>query len=149
MRYLLPLAMFVCLNARLAGKPAGWGPVEYLLGDWTGEGGGAPGQGSGSFSFKPDLQGKILARKNHAEYPAAKDHAAFVHDDLMVVYRDTPEAAPHAIYLATYIEASAHRAGHGGDRSQNRHHLLHDGEEASGIRRNPVGATRHRTRETG
>jgi len=38
--------------------------------------------------------------------------------------------------------------GHGGDRSQNRHHLLHDGEEASGIRRNPVGATRRRTRET-
>jgi transposase len=36
--------------------------------------------------------------------------------------------------------------GHGGDRSQDRHHLLHDGEEASGIRRNPVGATRHRTR---
>jgi hypothetical protein len=99
MRYLLPLAMLVCLDATPAGKPAGWGPVEYLVGDWTGEGGGAPGQGSGLFSFKPDLQGKILVRKNHAEYPATKDHAAFVHDDLMVVYRDTPEAAPRAIYF--------------------------------------------------
>jgi hypothetical protein len=69
------------------------------VGDWTGEGGGGPGQGSGSFSFKPDLQGKILVRKNRAEYPATKERAAFVHDDLMVVYRDTPEAAPRAIYF--------------------------------------------------
>jgi hypothetical protein len=99
MRYLLPLAMIVCLNARPADKPAGWGPVESLVGDWTGEGGGGPGQGSGSFSFRPDLQGKILVRKNRAEYPAAKDRAAFVHEDLMVVYRDTPEAASHAIYF--------------------------------------------------
>jgi len=99
MRYLIPLAIIMCLNARPADKPAGWGPVEYLVGDWTGEGGGGPGQGSGSFSFRPDLQGKILVRKNRAEYPATKERAAFVHDDLMVVYRDTPEAAPRAIYF--------------------------------------------------
>jgi len=103
MRYLFPLAiilaMTACLNASPADKPSGWGPVEYLVGDWTGEGGGGPGQGSGSFSFQPDLQGKVLVRKNRAEYPATKDRAAFVHDDLMVVYRDTPEAAARAIYF--------------------------------------------------
>ena len=103
MRYLLPLAivwaMMACLNASPADKPSGWGPVESLVGDWTGEGGGGPGQGSGSFSFKPDLQGKILVRKNRAEYPATKERAAFVHDDLMVVYRDTPEAGLRAIYF--------------------------------------------------
>jgi len=98
MRCLLPLAILVCLNAAPADKPSGWGPVEYLVGDWTGEGGGAPGQGSGSFSFQPDLQGKILVRRNRAEYRATKERGAFVHDDLMVVYRDTPEAAPRAIY---------------------------------------------------
>jgi len=99
MRYLLPLAIFVCLSASAADEAAGWGPVRYLVGDWTGEGGGGPGQGSGSFSFMPDLQGKILVRKNRAEYPATKERAAFVHDDLMVVYRDTPEAGLHAIYF--------------------------------------------------
>jgi len=88
-----------CLSASAAGKPAGWGPAEFLAGDWTGEGGGRPGQGSGSFSFKPDLQGKILVRKNRAEYPATKERAAFVHDDLMVVYRETPEAGLRAIYF--------------------------------------------------
>jgi hypothetical protein len=95
MRYLVPLptvwALVACLNASPANTPAGWGPVQYLMGDWIGEGGGAPGQGSGSFSFKPDLQGKILVRKNRAEYPATKDREAVVHDDLMVVYRDTPD----------------------------------------------------------
>ena len=99
MRYLLPLAIVVCLNARPADKPAGWGPVEYLVGDWIGEGGGGPGQGSGSFSFKPDLQGKILVRKNRAEYPATKERAAVVHEDLMVVYRGAPGAGLHAIYF--------------------------------------------------
>jgi hypothetical protein len=91
--------MMACLSAEPADKPSGWGPIEHLVGDWTGEGGGGPGQGSGSFSFKPDVQGKILVRRNRAEYPASKERAALVHDDLMVVYRDPPEAAPRAIYF--------------------------------------------------
>lgn len=99
MRYLLLLAIVACLQANPADKTAGWGPVEYLVGDWTGEGGGGPGQGGGSFSFKPDLQGRVLVRKNRAEYPATKERAAFVHEDLMVVYRDAPEAALQAIYF--------------------------------------------------
>src|ERR1035437_2004808 len=81
MRYLLPLSIIcsivVCLHASPADKPQGWGPVQSLVGDWTGEGGGGPGQGSGTFSFKPDLQGKILVRRNRAEYPATKERAAF------------------------------------------------------------------------
>lgn len=89
----------MCPRIGAADKPAGWGPVEWLMGEWTGEGGGGPGQGGGSFSFKPDLQGRILVRKNRAEYPAAKERAAFVHDDLMVVFRDTPEAPLRAIYF--------------------------------------------------
>ena len=99
MRYLLPLAILACLNAAPADQSPTWGPLEYLVGDWIGEGGGGPGQGAGSFSFTPDLQGKILVRRNHAAYPAAGGRAAFVHDDLMVVYRDTPEAPLRAIYF--------------------------------------------------
>lgn len=94
MRYLLAwtaiCTMTAALHAGPAGKPAGWGPREAMVGDWTGEGGGRPGQGTGSFSFQADLQGKILVRKNRSEYPATKEHPAFRHDDLMVVYRDEP-----------------------------------------------------------
>jgi hypothetical protein len=92
-------ASIACPYGSPADKPADWGAAQYLIGDWIGEGGGAPGQGGGSFSFKPDVQGKILVRKNRAEYPASKDRAAFVHEDLMIVYRDTPEASPRAIYF--------------------------------------------------
>ncbi|MGA2593186.1 MAG: hypothetical protein ABSH32_24995, partial [Bryobacteraceae bacterium] len=111
MRFVRFLAILICLCAGLSGNPPGqpgqpaprergdWGALQYLLGDWTGEGSGGPGQGAGSFSFQPDLQGKILVRKNHAEYPATKERAAFVHDDLMIVYREPPDKGLHAIYF--------------------------------------------------
>lgn len=98
MRYLLVLVIAMCVGASAADQP-GWGPVEPLLGDWTGEGGGGPGQGTGWFSFKPDLQGRVVVRKNHSEYPASKERAAAVHDDLMVVYREAQDTAFHAIYF--------------------------------------------------
>lgn len=71
---------------------ADWGPLQFLVGDWTGGGGGGPGQGSGDFSFTPDLQGKILVRRSFAEYPATKEKAAYRHDDLMILYRESPTA---------------------------------------------------------
>ena len=66
-----------------------WAPLRFLIGDWVGEGGGDPGKGSGYFSFQPDLQKKIVVRKNHAEYPATKDRPAFSHDDLTIIYRES------------------------------------------------------------
>lgn len=67
-----------------------WADWKFLLGEWTaGESSGVPGQaGKGSFTLTPDLQGKALVRKNHAEYPAAGARPAFSHDDLMIIYRD-------------------------------------------------------------
>jgi hypothetical protein len=99
MRFILPLALVMCLRA--APDPPvqadDWQTLQYLAGDWSGEGSGEPGHGSGSFSFKPDLQGRILVRKNRAEYPATKDRAASVHDDLMIVYKESPGL--HAMYF--------------------------------------------------
>ncbi len=74
-------------------------PLEFLIGDWVGEGGGSPGQGSGEFSFYYDLARTVLIRKNYAQYPARGDRAAFRHDDLMIVYRDGK--ALRAIYFDT------------------------------------------------
>jgi hypothetical protein len=91
----LPLAV----AARAQESTKAWTPFEYLLGDWVGEGGGQPGQGSGGFTFLPDLQNHILVRKNYAAYPATKDRPAFKHEDLMVVYKDSENAPPRAIYF--------------------------------------------------
>jgi hypothetical protein len=115
MRFVLPLALVMCLRAAPDPpvKADDWHALEYLLGDWTGEGSGDPGQGSGSFSFKPDLQGRVLVRKNRAEYPATKERAAFTHDDLMIVYREPPDTGLRAMYF------------------DNEGHVIHYGVEAS------------------
>jgi hypothetical protein len=63
-----------------------WNAFRFLIGDWVGEGTGQPGEGEGYFSLKPDLQGKVLIRRNHAGYPARGGRPAVVHDDLMVIY---------------------------------------------------------------
>ena len=63
------MTIAILFAASLIGQD--WGPAQFLVGNWTGEGGGQPGQGTGAFSFSPELQGKILVRKSFAEYPAA------------------------------------------------------------------------------
>jgi hypothetical protein len=84
MRRLVILLFFL---ASLALHAEDWGPLQFLIGDWSGEGGGQPGQASaGSFSFTPELQGTILVRRSFAEYPPANGRPAFRHDDLIVVY---------------------------------------------------------------
>ncbi len=90
--------------AALAVAADDWGPAQFLIGRWTGEGSGQPGQGTGGFSFAPDLQGAILIRKSFAEYPAANSRPASRHDDLTIVYRDE---ASHQL-RATYFDNEGH-----------------------------------------
>jgi len=78
-----------------------WTPLSFLVGEWTGEGSGQPGQGSGGFSFLPDLEKNVLVRKNRADYPATKDRPAFSHTDLMIVYREPGAIKLRAIYFDT------------------------------------------------
>ena len=47
-----------------------WLKWNYLYGSWKGTGIGTPGQGDGTFSFEFKLDGNILERKSHSEYPA-------------------------------------------------------------------------------
>ena len=97
---LLFLAFFMAPPAQAQkAASAGWEEWRFLLGRWVGEGTGQPGQGSGGFSFTLDLQGKVLVRKNHADYPATKDRHAFSHEDLMVVYHEEGQPAARAIYF--------------------------------------------------
>jgi hypothetical protein len=76
-------------------KTPPWDAWRFWLGEWVSE--GDPAQGSGYYSLSPDLQGRLLVRKNHAEYAATKDRPAVVHDDLMVIYGEA-EAGQKAIY---------------------------------------------------
>jgi hypothetical protein len=76
-----------------------WDKWNWLIGDWVGEGSGIPGQGGGVFSFKLDLDKKILVRKSHSEYPAAENKPQVIHDDLLIVYPDFTGTPSKAIYF--------------------------------------------------
>jgi hypothetical protein len=85
-------------------KDANWVDWRFLLGKWTAEGGGQPGQASvGGFSFDPDLQGKILVRRTFSEYPATASKPAFRHDDLMVIYQESDKGV-----WASYFDNEGH-----------------------------------------
>lgn len=81
------------------GKSSNWEKLNYLTGNWKGEGSGKPGEGQGYFSFKPDLDNNILVRKSHSEYPAQKDKPLIVHDDLLIIYSDSSGNPGKAIYF--------------------------------------------------
>ncbi|MDD4991505.1 MAG: hypothetical protein PHR83_04650 [Paludibacter sp.] len=76
-----------------------WDKWSWLMGEWVGEGSGLPGQGGGTFSFKPNLDKKIVVRKSHSEYPATGNKPKVIHDDLMIVYSDFTGNANKAIYF--------------------------------------------------
>ena len=84
------LIILLILSAGAYGQQTStWAKMTPLFGEWKGEGSGEPGQGAGGFTFKLDLDGKVLVRKAHTEYAATADKPAAHHDDLMVVYLDS------------------------------------------------------------
>ena len=81
--FILPLA------AQQAAPAADWTAFQFVMGEWVGEGGGSPGQGGGGFSFAADLQGRVLVRRNHTEFPAGQGRPAAIHDDLLIVSQES------------------------------------------------------------
>ena len=102
-----PLLLLLLLACPATCSSDDWGALRSLVGHWTAAGAGAPGQGAGDFTFEPGLQGTILVRKSHTEYPATKDRQASVHDDLLIVFRDPDERSEGAL-RAIYFDNEGH-----------------------------------------
>jgi len=98
-RLLLTVAFFGIFTVCFGQQNSTWNKWEWLTGEWVGEGSGQPGQGGGTFSFKTELDNKILVRKSHSEYPAAGNKPEVIHDDLMIVYPDNTGNPSKAIYF--------------------------------------------------
>jgi hypothetical protein len=61
--------------------------MEFLAGEWVGEGSGSPGQGEGASSFAFALDRNILIRKSWAKYPPKPGETAGIsHEDLLVIF---------------------------------------------------------------
>jgi hypothetical protein len=91
MNLMLPILIMLLvpdIHARAQNLDSLWSPFAYLAGEWTGEGKGTPGQGSGVSSFSFDLEKHLLVRKSHSSYPAMNGRPASVHDDLMMIYHE-------------------------------------------------------------
>ena len=92
-------ALFLAFPSPQQSHAGDWDSWHFLLGEWTAEGEGRPGQSTGTFSFNFELQGKILVRRNRADYPATKDRPAFSHEDLMVIYSQPGLSGFQAVYF--------------------------------------------------
>jgi hypothetical protein len=97
--FILAVCLFGFAEICFGQQDSAWGRWNWLVGEWVGEGSGATGQGTGWFSLMPDLNGKILVRKNHSEYPATADKPGIIHDDLMVVSLDNAGHPDKAVYF--------------------------------------------------
>lgn len=96
MRRLAIVALLCCVTARAQD----WSGLEFLVGHWVGEGATADqASGVGAFSFTSDLQGKVMLRRNFAEYPKTNVKPAYRHDDLMIIYHDGATHDLRAIYF--------------------------------------------------
>jgi hypothetical protein len=84
---------------RTTDKTDDWGPYRFLIGEWVGEGQGTPGKGGGGFTLLPELDGKILLRKNTSDIPASGGRPAVHHEDLLIVYRAPNGLRNRAIYF--------------------------------------------------
>jgi hypothetical protein len=93
------LLLTICQLVKGQQSVAIWDKWNHLIGEWVGEGSGQPGQNEGTFSFKTDLDGKILVRKNHTVFPATANSPAKVHDDLLIVYPGASGDPQEAIYF--------------------------------------------------
>lgn len=98
-KYLLSLFLLAFSMASSGQQDSTWVKWRWIIGDWVGEGSGQPGQGGGTFSFKPDLDKNVLVRKSHSEYPATESKPLIIHNDLMIVYSDYSGALSKAIYF--------------------------------------------------
>jgi hypothetical protein len=63
-----------------------WGRLDWLIGDWTVEGGGAQ-QGVGDFTFALEAGGRQLVRRSYTDYPATNGKPAGRREDTMVIQR--------------------------------------------------------------
>jgi hypothetical protein len=96
---LLSVCQGLTMPAQQTAASVNWDSLKFLVGKWIGEGTAETRQaGAGYCSFEVELQGKVLVRKNHSEYPAANGRPAISHDDLMIIYPDQARQQLRAFY---------------------------------------------------
>lgn len=86
----LMLTLMFTVTAAAQENASPWKDWQMLIGEWVAdEAHGQPGSpASSSFSLRPELDGKVLVRRDRSDYPAAQGRPAFTHEGLMIIYQD-------------------------------------------------------------
>jgi hypothetical protein len=100
-KFFAPLVLCFLFSQQLFAQDvnAGWEKWQYILGEWKGEGSGQPGTGAGTFTLKTKLGGCILERKGKTEIAATASKPAFVHEDVMIIYKNRDGNPVKSIYF--------------------------------------------------
>jgi hypothetical protein len=93
--------------ALVAQAPDAFAPLRFLEGAWAGEGSGQPGKGTGEFTFRSELHGKILVRRNVTTFPAQEGRPALRHEDLLTVWSEGGKLK------ALYLDSEGHAIRYG------------------------------------
>ncbi len=104
MKATLTLIILLCLTA--AGAHADWKPWEPFVGAWRGKGTTALGRYDAAVTWKKDLGGRILVRRNVTRYEGRPSH-----EDLLIVRADGTLAdyydnEGHVIHYACTVDGS-------------------------------------------
>jgi hypothetical protein len=95
--FMLVIASCAPAQLKVSGSPK-FADLQFLVGRWQGKGNGQPGQGgSGDTSFRLEVQGNVMVRRNHADFPASRNRPAISYDDLMVIYASSGAAPMRAM----------------------------------------------------
>lgn len=83
-----------------AGYPADdpWAPLQFLVGDWKGDGNAEGSWGSGITSFRWELGHQVLVRRDATTYEAGAEKPAFTYEALMVIYKSPTSNGIEANY---------------------------------------------------
>ncbi len=84
---LLALLCAALAAPALAEAPSGWAELQRLVGSWRADSGsgGAPGTAlRGAETWRAELDGRVLVRRDTSEYAATARHPAFRHAGLTV-----------------------------------------------------------------
>jgi hypothetical protein len=78
------LAIVLWLGALRAEGGSPLEGLQFLLGEWEGQGDQAGA--TGGFTFTSAVQNRVIVRTNHSNTPATASSPASRHDDLMTIY---------------------------------------------------------------
>lgn len=112
-RIFVPALLVALASAVGAAQTDPLSPLLFLVGEWQAI--DTPPGETGSFTFKPAVQDRIIVRTNEAHYAATKERPASRHDDLLVIYvengsikADYFDSENHVIRYAVQASRSNH-----------------------------------------